>query len=269
VALVLAVGIPNLAAAWSTIETMFTQGYAFDWVNFVRAADRLETGTLYDFTGNYAFRWSPVAAWIFGFIAPIGLLAWRAAHVAALAFLRDWRLIGVVLLSYPFWFDVETGNINTFVAVAAVGAWRGSRVATGIYLLLLLLVPRPLAVPLAVWIIWKRPEWRWPLAVAATLELAVVGAMGLGLEWLGALIGASSELHADLNLAPSAIIGAWWLPVGAAAAVWFTSRGRLGLASMAASPYWLPYYFLMLLLELVPPAERDQRRTQTTAVASA
>lgn len=269
VGLVLAVGIPNLAAAWSTIETIFTQGYAYDWTNFLRAADRLPTGTLYDFTGNYAFRWSPLAAWIFGLIAPIGLLAWRAAHLAVLAFLRDWRLIVVTLLSYPFWFDVETGNINAFVAVAAVGAWRGSRVPTGIYLLLFLLVPRPLAAPLAVWILWKRPEWRWPFVAAVLAEAAAVTAMGLGAEWLGALAGASSELHADLNLSPSAIIGVWWLPVGLAAAVWLTYRGRLGFASLAASPYWLPYYFLMLLLELIPPAERDQRRIQTTAVASA
>jgi len=99
--------------------------------------------------------------------------------------------------------------------------------------------------------------------------VAVVAAMGLATEWLAALVGAQSELHADLNLAPSALIGAWWLPIGAAAAIWLTYRGRLGLASIAASPYWLPYYFLMLLLELVRPAEDDQRRTQTTAVASA
>jgi uncharacterized membrane protein len=268
-ALVLAIGIPNIAAALSTIETIVTQGYAFDWTNFLRAADRLPAGTLYDFSGNYAFRWSPLAAWAFGFIAPIGLLAWRLAHMVVLGFLRDWRLIVVVLLSYPFWFDVETGNINTFVAVAAVCAWRGSRVATAIYLLLFLLVPRPLAAPLAFWILWKRPEWRWPFVVAALAEVAVVVAMGLGTEWLGALLGAESELHADLNLAPSAIIGAWWLPIGTAAAIWCTYRGRLGLASIAASPYWLPYYFLMLLLELVLPAERDQRSTQTAAVASA
>jgi hypothetical protein len=269
-ALVLAIGIPNLAAALSTIETILTQGYAFDWVIFVEAANRLPSGTLYDdFTSHYAFRWSPLAAWAFGFIAPIGLLAWRLAHVAALAFLRDWRLMVVVLLSYPFWFDVETGNILTFVAVTAVGAWRGSRVATGLYLLLFLLVPRPLSAPLAFWILWKRPEWRLPFVLAALAQVAIVLAMGLGDEWLGVLFGSSTELHGDLNLAPSALIGAWWLPIGAAAAIWLTYRGRLGLASIAASPYWLPYYFLMLLLELVRPAEDDQRRTQTAAVASA
>jgi hypothetical protein len=261
--------IPNLAAAIATIRTLLSDGYAFDWTNFLRAADRLAQGTLYDFGGPYAFRFSPIAAWLFGLLAPIGLTAWRLAHLAALVFLRDWRLVALVLISYPLWFDVETGNLLTFVAVTAVCALRGSRVATGLYLALFLLVPRPLALPLVAWIVWRRPEWRVPFGAMIVAEAVAVVAMGLGAAWLGALAQASSELHADLNLAPSAIIGAWWVPIGLVLAAWLTLRGRLGLASIAASPYWLPYYFLMLLLEAVPVPERDQRNTQTTAVSSA
>jgi hypothetical protein len=260
-ALILAIGIPNLAAAVATVRTLVTEGYAFDWTNFVRAADRFPDPTLYEFAGPYAFRYSPLAALAFGAIAPLGLTLWRIAHFAALGALRDWRLIGLALLSYPFWFDVETGNLVTFVAVSGVLALRGSRLATGIYLLLFLLVPRPLALPLTVWILWRSPGWRIPFAITFFGQLAAVVWLQLLTPWLTALLGSSSELHADLNLGPSAVVGIWWLLVAAPLAAWFTWRGRLGLASVLASPYWLPYYFLMLLLELAPRrrASRSER----------
>ena len=150
--------IPNLAAAWATVSNIVADGYAYDWVTFTRAAERLSSGDMYDFGGSFGFRWSPVAAWLLVVITPMGLTAWRLAHIAALALLRDWRIIAVALLSYPFWFDVETGNINTFVLVAAISAIRGSKLGTGIYLLLFLLVPRPLAFPVAIWLLWQRPQ---------------------------------------------------------------------------------------------------------------
>lgn len=49
-----------------------------------------------------------------------------------------------------------------------------------------------------------------------------------------------------------------WVPIGLALAAWLTWKGRLGYASLAASPYWLPYYLLFALLELV---RRDQVKT--------
>jgi hypothetical protein len=255
VAVILAIAIPNLAAAIATIRTLLLDGYAFDWTNFLRAADRFPDTGLYEFADTYAFRYSPVAAWLFGLIAPMGLLTWRLAHLAALAFLRDWRLIALVLVSYPFWFDVETGNLLTFVAVAGVAALRGSAIGTGMYLALFLLVPRPLALPLAAWLLWQRPEWRLPFTVMFVAQAVVVALIGLIGPWFEVLLSSSSEFHADLNLGPTAVIGAWWLVVAVPLAVWLTWRGRLGLASIAASPYWLPYYFLMLLLELVPRRE--------------
>lgn len=250
------------------MQTIVADGYAYDWTNFVAASQRLGDGTLYDAAGQYAFRWSPIAAAAFVVIAPIGLTAWRLSHIAVLLFLRDWRLIALVLLSYPFWFDVETGNVNTFIAVAAVNALRGSRVGTGIFLASFVLVPRPVVFPLVIWLVWKRPGWRWPLVAGSGWHAAVAGLTGLSSGWIFALVGASSEMQGPLNLAPSGVIGAWWVPIGLVLAAWFTIRGRLGLASVAASPYWLPYYLLMLILEFVRPPELDQRRTQMAAVES-
>jgi hypothetical protein len=53
-----------------------------------------------------------------------------------------------------------------------------------------------------------------------------------------------------MNLAPSHWIGVAWVPIGIALAAFFTWKGRLGLACLAASPYVLPYYLLMGFLEL-------------------
>jgi hypothetical protein len=264
VAAVLVVGLPNLVAAASTIHTLLVDGYAFDWTgDFMRAADRFPDKSIYEFAEPYAFRYSPIAAWLFGVVAPLGLTAWRIAHLAALAFLRDWRLIVLVLISYPFWFDVETGNLVTFVAVAGVAAFRGSRLGTGLYLALFLLVPRPLALPLAAWLLWRRPGWRVPFAAMFVAQVLIVAALGLAGPWLGALMSSTSEIHADLNLGPTALIGSWWLLIALPLATWLTWRGRLGLASLAASPYWLPYYFLMLLLELTPGRGTDTDREET------
>ena len=55
--------------------------------------------------------------------------------------------------------------------------------------------------------------------------------------------------------------------IGLPLAAWLTWKGRLGLASLAASPYWLPYYLLMLLLEL--PIRTAQMRLRRHAEATA
>ena len=71
----------------------------------------------------------------------------------------------------------------------------------------------------------------------------------------------------DYNYGPSRFIGLLWIPIGVALAVLLTWRGRLGLASLAISPYWLPYYFLMLLLEFAPA--RQPRAESAPAGANA
>jgi hypothetical protein len=58
------------------------------------------------------------------------------------------------------------------------------------------------------------------------------------------------------NLGPSALIGWAWVPIGLALGAWLTWKGRLGLASLAVSPYVLPYYLVMILLELSPLVAR-------------
>jgi len=242
-------GAVSLYSCLRVIEAVLTGYYAFDWENFIQAAARLEQGSLYEFDYPYAFRWSPVAAWILGFVTIMPVSAWLVLHVAVLPLLRSWWLVLACLVSYPLWFDIQTGNIMIFVAVTAVWAVRANAPATALFLALTVLVPRPLMLPLAAWLLWKRPASRLPFVALFAAHAALVVASGYATDWLVALTTVEAELTSDFNFGPSVLIGALWIPIGAALAVWLTARGRLGLACLAASPYWLPYYFLMLLLE--------------------
>ncbi|HUG95382.1 MAG TPA: hypothetical protein VMK30_04500 [Pleomorphomonadaceae bacterium] len=259
------VAATSLYSCFRVIEAVLTGYYAFDWENFIRAAARLDQGTLYEFDNPYAYRWSPVAAWILGFLTLMPVWAWQILHVAVLPLLRSWSLVGACLVSYPLWFDIQTGNIMIFVAVTAVWAARGNGPATGLFLALTVLVPRPLMLPLAVWLLWQQPAWRVPFALILVGHALVVAASGYGTEWIAALLTVGPELTSDFNFGPSALIGAAWIPIGAGLAAWLTWRGRLGLASLSISPYWLPYYFLMLLLEFRTTGVPSATRTGTSS----
>ncbi|MGH2489558.1 MAG: hypothetical protein ACRDFR_08075 [Candidatus Limnocylindria bacterium] len=248
-AALLTVAAFSLYSCLRVMEAVLTGYYAFDWENFIQAAARLDQGTLYEFDYPYAYRWSPLAAWILGFVTLMPLWLWQALHIAVLPLLRSWWLVVACLVSYPLWFDIQTGNIMIFVAVTALWAARGNGPAAALFLALTVLVPRPLMLPLAVCLLWQRPTWRLPFVAILAVHAAAVVASGYAADWLVALTPVELELANEFNFGPSALIGALWIPIGAALAVWLTWRGRLGLASMAISPYWLPYYFLMLLLE--------------------
>lgn len=223
----------------------------FDFDLFARAASSSEP-----YSGA-TYVWSPLALPLLAAVVPLGFGGWTALHFLALVALRDWRLIAVVLLSWPFWFDVVTGNVMVFVVVAAWSAWSGSRWGTAIFLVMGLLMPRPLMLPLMAWILWQRPEWRVPFAASCVVLGMAALATGYTDEWITALRAtANQQLDSTFNWAPSRWIGVVWLPIGAALAVLFTLKGRLGLASLAMQPYWFPQYLLMLLLE-ARPARRE------------
>lgn len=230
-----------------------------DWTIFGEAGRRASSGgDLYAVEDAYAFRYSPLLAHAFAALHLIGPLAWRALHVAAVASLAwvDTRLALVTLLAWPFWFDVEAGNLMAFTFVLAAWALAGRGWAIGGFFILGLLVPRPLALPIIVWLLWKHPAWRLPFVGLFIVHAAAVLATGWGPAWVAALAASTAETGSALNFGPSRLIGSIWIPIGLVLAGILTWRGRLGLASLAASPYWLPYYFLMPLLDL----RRDPRR---------
>jgi hypothetical protein len=250
VALLALVAIPNLFMVALTISAFYLADVGYDWQIFVEAGRRVLEGGLYDWNGFYTYRYSPLLAYVFAAITPIGLIGWGAAHVVVLLAMPTRLLAVITVLLWPFWSDLYNGNTMTFVVVAAATALTGSRIGTGAFLAMAILMPRPLVLPLVTWIMWKRPEWRVPFLVGFALHSALVLALGFGPAWLTALSRAT-EGTAVADFGPAAFIGAWWLPIGLALAAVLTWWGRLGVASLAASPYWLPQYLLMLLLDLV------------------
>jgi hypothetical protein len=252
-ALLVALVLANVFFTTFTIIELVVFPNAADWNLFVTAADRIRSGIdPYGFAvAGEAYRWSPVAAWLFVPVSLIGPLAWRLLHVAAALALPDRRLALVMLLSWPFWFDFATGNVMVFVLLLAVFALRGNRWASLGFLAMTLLVPRPLMLPVAAWLLWKRPELRLPTLALFIIHGALVLASGWGQEWVARLLETTStQVGIHFDVGPSSLLGELWVPIGLALAAILTWRGRLGFASLAASPYWLPYYLMMPLLEV-------------------
>lgn len=241
----------NLFLAGRSVGLVLDGEPAVDWIQYVEAARRVGTPSLYEVSNEYAYRYSPLLAYLFGPLSVLGAAGWRLLHIVAALALPTWPLRVLTLLSWPFWYDVQTGNVLVFVLLAGAWALRGRRVGIGCYLLIAILVPRPLMIPLAAWLLWKQPSWRAPFVAALAVQGLVTGALGLIDDWMAALIAAGEDVFNPSNVGPSRLIGTGpWVLVGMPLAAWLTWRGRVGLASLAASPYWLPYYLLVPLLDL-------------------
>lgn len=240
--------------------------HSIDWDVYVEAARRFGTAQLYEWPGGYewcahcVFRYSPLFASLIGLIAPIGIVGWRLLHVAVLPLL-GWRLAIFVALSWPFWQDVQVGSIITFTLVAGVWAARGKGTGIAAYLLLALLTPRPVLAPLAIWLLWKHAEWRLPFLGAFLLQALVVAFLGYFESWPHVLWQPNMDFGAIYDYGPARLIGGMWPFLGVVLAVLLAFRGRVGLASLAASPYWLGYYLLMAFIDARDVGPRQDLRS--------
>lgn len=219
-----------------------------DWQLWVAVAEALERGeSIYQTDTKVPWVWSPVLAPIMAGVVLLGYWPWLALHVGALLLLRSPTMIGLVLISWPFWSDVAGGNVFTFVFVAAALAVRGSRPAALAHLLLFFMMPRIVQLPIAAWSIWTMPTIRLPAAVLLIIHTAVVAASGMGAEWVGAMAAHASPAQ---NLGPSYFVGLWWLAIGIPAGLWFWRRGWTGTAGLMLNTYLLPQYMLLPLIDL-------------------
>ena len=231
-----------------------------DWVALTTLTARVGTTELYLRGGEPTwFVWSPIAALLLAHVfIPLGYAFWLGLHLASLVIIRNWRVAVLALLSVPFWADTIGGNTFVFVFAAGVAALSGSRWGAIGYLALCCLVPRPVQLPLALWLLWKRPDVRLPFAAMVSVTLAVALATGYLGDWLGVLIaiGRTNDVH-FANLSPTKLIGVAWLAIGIPLSAWLTLKGYVGLAGLAISPYILPAYPLVLLWEWVGRPERS------------
>lgn len=257
----------NLVLVVITVTGFFLADVGYDWLIYREAGRRVFEGGLYDWSGAYTWSYSPLLAYAFVVAGPIGFLGWSILHGAALLALRPRVLALLTALLWPFWVDVYNGNTMTFVLVAGAGALQARAWGTWAYLLLCLLMPRPVMLPLLAWILWRQPEWRFRFATLAVVSGIAVLATGYAESWLRVLFQVGTAVAAsDRAIGPSLLLGPWWLAIGAVLAIVLTLAGRVGLASLAASPYWLPQYLLMLVLEAVPRTDIAARRQSSNGI---
>ena len=237
--------ILNVALAAGTFAGLQHGG---DWAVLERAAREAGTPELYTDRNTGTFVWSPVAAYVLQAVVPMGFEWWRVVLIGSAMAMPTWPLRIGVLLSWPFWTDFTTGNLLTVIFLAAVWAWRGSRVGTAAFFALAVLIPRPLFIPMVLWIIWKRPGWRLPAVGMFTIHAVLVLWTGLGFEWIQTVLSTSAELQSiPLNLSPTRFLGYWWWVVGLPLGAWLFWRGHVGWAGLAISNYvWIYYLYWAL-----------------------
>ncbi len=224
-------------------------GFLPDWELWRSLAGRLESGDLYgELAGTFPYVWSPLMAPVMIGVAAVGFWPWAALHISALLFLRDWRLIALVLCTWGFWTDLAGANTFAFVLVSGWLAWRGSRVAAIVYLTLLFLMPRPIQLPLALLLLARMPEIRWPTTVIFVSHGLIVLGAGYAVGWITNMVAYSSTTPYDLG--PRFFIGTVWVPIAIGIAAWLTWKQKPGWAGLFASAYWLPQYFLMPIVDL-------------------
>lgn len=251
-AIVLSVAL--LLNARLILSAVFTYPDAVDWGIINRAVGLAGDPELYAPRGSYTFVWSPVAAYALQLITPLGLTVWRIVTVACALAMPTWPSRALLVISGPFWFDFANGNITTFILFLAAWAVRGSRLATAGFIVVALLIPRPLFIPLLLWILWNRPTWRLPFVALFLVHGGLVLATGLGETWWSAVMSVGPLLQEGaLNLGPTRWVGMWWFLVGIPLAVWLAYRRQVGLAGLALSPYVWPYYLLFAVPDVNRP----------------
>lgn len=209
--------------------------------------------------------WSPVAVYPLRLLEVIGNPAWTALHFVALVPL-GWPLGAVVGLSWPFWHDMVAGNVIVFVAVAGLLSLRGSRTATVAFMVMALLMPRPLMAPLIVWHLWRQPWTRGVFGALFAAHAIAVLATGHAGDWAARMADPPFVMENPGNL--TGLLGWAWWPIGATISVVAFRYGHLGLASVAIQPYIFPQYLMMLLLELCQPKDGSTRSAESRTPAS-
>ncbi|MGQ0609277.1 MAG: hypothetical protein ACT4OQ_12580 [Chloroflexota bacterium] len=237
-------------------EILFNLDFQYDWQVLTDVGRQMLSGeNPYEAAGRGTiYRYSPLFAPIYGLTAPLGVWFWRALAFASLVLLPR-KVALIALLSFPFWFDVQHGNILTIMGVLAFLSVERQAWAQVGFLALAMLVPRPLMVPVTLWILWDRRAW-WPWIVSGLVAYAAaVWATGWGAAWLSTLVSIGGA-HMQDYIGWVRFFGPWWPLAALPLTAYFMWRRRFGFASLALSPYWIMYYAIFLLIELAtrPPS---------------
>lgn len=218
-----------------------------DWEAWRAVADGLASGTLYDLGTAIPYAWSPVFAPVVVVVAWLGPVVTGLAFGAMVLLVRNPLLIWLTFVSFGFWTALAGGNAFLFAFVAGALALAGSRSAALVYLALLFLMPRPVQIPLAVWLLVKYPDVRLPAIGIFTVHAALVLASGYGPQWIETMASIGSPAW---DKGPTRWLGLWWLVIGLPLGAWLTRKGYVGWAGVVISTYTVPHNLLMPLVEL-------------------
>jgi hypothetical protein len=217
-------------------------------------------GAAYVYTPVTAFLFSPFTAVPLGVAQGIVSIALIACFVFTpwVAGVRDWRVVGAMLLWAPFVSGLQTANLTFLLGFLAALAWRfrDRRLAPGL-LIGLAIALKPLLWPLAVWLLATR---RYASAAVAAAMGALSILLVLPYASLGDFVSFVSR-HSDAMDdrgytlfallaeagAPEPIARAVWLGVGLAVLVLGRKSFVLCLAAaLLLSPIvWLHYFALL------------------------
>lgn len=238
--------------------------FARDWAVWEGLAGDLATGELYRNATELPYLLSPIAAPVMAIVGLIGPAASVALHAGFVLLLRDPMSILIVVAPWGFWTDMVGGNTLTYAFVCGVLALRGSRRWALGYFGLVMLAPRLVELPLAAWLLWTRPDLRVPAAALVVAHTTAAWLTGYLDEWIAALLALGIP---EWSIGPSHWLGPAWLAIGVPASIALTVRGRPGFAGLMLSAYWVPQYFLMPLVDVLPRRMAGVRRPSGTVVA--
>jgi hypothetical protein len=257
---------------------------------YQQAGQRLldDPSSLYDWTDTYLFRYSPWAAVLFAPMAGLSETAavwlWLGIKLivviaVAIGLARRWSgdarwlVAGMVLSFPPVWHDLALGNVSVFtVAVLAVLLARRDGWGGFAFGLLLLLVPKPHLLPVALWLLIRRP--RDAVTAFATLGIGVVAGIivfgaDLWLAWF-ATFREPLERTFTANVAFSGLLGPPGVVVGVAAAAVIGAaallrRTDIGLglslvSGIVLGPYSFIHYLSGLVVAIDPVLRARPRR---------
>ena len=226
-----------------------------DWMVWEALPDAIAGGDMYGGGTRVPFVWSPIMGWLMAAVPTLGYWPWVTIHLAALVLLRSPLLIALTLVSWGFWTDVAGGNVFTFAFVAGVLALRGSRTASLFSVSFMLLMPRPVLIPLTAVVLWRQRDIWIPAATLFVAHAAVVIATGHAEPWVRALVAYGSS-SAEFDIGLTHFIGPGWLLIGLPIAMILVRQGLIGWAGLAISPYLVPQYLLVPLVDLQRAAHR-------------
>ena len=232
---------------------------------YVEAADPL---TAYVYTPLLAFLVTPFTVLPLAVAEVVASLILMACFVSTpyVIGVRDWRVVGAMLLWPPFVSGLQTANVTFLLCFlcALTWRWRDRRLRPG-FAIGMAIALKLVLWPVAVWLLVSR---RLASFFAASLMAVVAVLLVLPFDTLGAFVGMLRE-HGELFDGESYTVYAFLAGLGmpdlAARAVWLgMGLGLLGFgrrnfilciaASLALSPIVWLHYFALLVIPLAVAA---------------